>query len=406
MKILFTQESDWLERNPIIQHHLLEIMSLRGHEIRVIDFELLWSHHKYELFSRRKVFEKATRINRKAKITLIRPGILKIPILDYVSVLFSHNKEIKKQILEWAPDVIVGDAILNSYLGARAAKKARIPFVYYWFELMHLLIPVKPLRFVGKLVEKRTLISTDKVLATSENLKMAISKIGYPINNIQVLEVGVAIERYDLTNQGDLIRNQYNIKKDDYLLFFMGWLYKFSGLKEVCLEVHKLNNPNIKLMIVGEGEAYEELKRFQNKYHLENEIILTGQQPFENIPEFLAASDICLLPSYYNETMRDIIPGKVYEYMAAGKPVISTMPPGMLSKFGKDNGVVFVEKPEDSVRMAVELIQKGSYKDLGLKARKYIEAYSWEKIADDFEIILKDSITNKGKKHVTGDRLK
>jgi glycosyltransferase involved in cell wall biosynthesis len=395
VKILFIQESDWLERNPIIQHHLLEIMSLRGHEVRVIDFELLWSHHKYELFSRRKVFEKATRINRDAKITLIRPGILKIPILDYVSVLFSHNKEIKKQLLEWYPDVIVGDAILNSYLGARAAKKACIPFIYYWFELMHLLIPVKPLCFVGEFVEKRTLISTDKVLATSEKLKMAISKIGYPINNIQVLEVGVALERYDLTDHGYLIREQYNIKKDDYVLFFMGWLYKFSGLKEGCLEIYKLNNPKIKLMIVGEGDAYQELREIQNKYNLQQNVIITGQKPFSEIPQYLATADVCLLPSYNNKTMRDIIPGKVYEYMAAGKPVISTKLPGMLSKFGIGNGVVFVEKPEDCISKSIELIENGQCKDLGFKARKYIEKYSWDKIADEFEDILQESIIAK-----------
>ena len=32
MKILITQETDWLKRNPIIQHHLAEMLSLRGAE--------------------------------------------------------------------------------------------------------------------------------------------------------------------------------------------------------------------------------------------------------------------------------------------------------------------------------------------------------------------------------------
>ena len=42
MKILFTQETDWLKRNPVQQHHLAEILSLRGHDTRVIDYELQW----------------------------------------------------------------------------------------------------------------------------------------------------------------------------------------------------------------------------------------------------------------------------------------------------------------------------------------------------------------------------
>jgi len=67
----------------------------------------------------------------------------------------------------------------------------------------------------------------------------------------------------------------------------------------------------------------------------------------------------------------------------------------MVSKFGKDNGVVFVEKPEDSVSKAVELIEKGNCEDLGFKARKYIEKYSWDNIADEFENILQESLIAK-----------
>jgi hypothetical protein len=42
MKILVVQESDWLEKGPHQSHHLMERMSARGHEVRVIDFEIQW----------------------------------------------------------------------------------------------------------------------------------------------------------------------------------------------------------------------------------------------------------------------------------------------------------------------------------------------------------------------------
>ena len=42
MKILLVQESDWLKRNPHQQHHLMERLSLRGHEITVIDYNIDW----------------------------------------------------------------------------------------------------------------------------------------------------------------------------------------------------------------------------------------------------------------------------------------------------------------------------------------------------------------------------
>ncbi len=57
MKILMVQESDWLERNPVHQHHLAEKLSRRGHEIRVIDYEINWREQMATgLFSSRQVF--------------------------------------------------------------------------------------------------------------------------------------------------------------------------------------------------------------------------------------------------------------------------------------------------------------------------------------------------------------
>lgn len=41
MNILPVKETDWLKRNPGQEHHLAEMLPLRGHEIRVIDFKLL-----------------------------------------------------------------------------------------------------------------------------------------------------------------------------------------------------------------------------------------------------------------------------------------------------------------------------------------------------------------------------
>jgi len=86
MKVLFTQETDWLKLGPHQQHHLAEILSLRGHEIRVIDYELLWnSEGKKELYSRRKVFKNVAKIHPEADIAIIRPGFIKLPLLDNIS---------------------------------------------------------------------------------------------------------------------------------------------------------------------------------------------------------------------------------------------------------------------------------------------------------------------------------
>jgi UDP-galactopyranose mutase len=49
-----------------------------------------------------------------------------------------------------------------------------------------------------------------------------------------------------------------------------------------------------------------------------------GQQPYDELPEFLAGWDVCLLPFALNDATRYISPTKTLEYMAAGKPIVST----------------------------------------------------------------------------------
>jgi glycosyltransferase involved in cell wall biosynthesis len=403
MRILFTQETDWLKRNPAQQHHLAEMLSLRGHEIRVIDYEFLWrTQGERELYSRRQVFDNVWKIHPNASITVIRPSIVKVPWLDYVSLLISHSREISRQIKEFTPNVIIGLGILNSYLSARAAKAANIPFIYYWIDVLHRLIPFKPFQVVGAAVENRALKQADKVLVINDKLRDYVLRLGAPAERTQVLRAGIDTRQFNPSADGHAVRKQHGLSEQDTILFFMGWLYNFSGLKEVALQLAKTHNDNLKLLIVGEGDAYEELQSIREKYNLQDRLILTGKKPYQEIPSFIAASDICLLPAHPDEKiMQDIVPIKMYEYMAMKKPVIATKLPGVMKEFGEDNGVVYIDKPEDAGAKALELVQNGAVEKLGSKARNFVERYSWDKITDDFERILEEAIKEKRNERIS-----
>jgi glycosyltransferase involved in cell wall biosynthesis len=394
VKILLVQDTDWLLRGPHQQHHLIERLSLKGHEVRVIDYELLWrTQGKKELRSKRQVFDNVSRFYDGAKVTLIRPGIIKLPWLDYVSSVFSYRKEILHQIEDSCPDVIIGFGILSTYLAMTAARKSKIPFVYYWIDVLHRLIPFKPFHPIARSLESKTLRQADKVLVINEKLKDYVKELGAPPERTQMLRAGIDIERFDPVTKGDTIRQHYGLTRKDIVLFFMGWLYQFSGLKEVASQLAQIDNQNLKLLIVGEGDAYEALQQIREKHNLKNRIILTGKRPYQEIPEFIAASDVCLLPAYPDEKiMQDIVPIKMYEYMAMKKPVIATRLPGVMGEFGEDNGVVYVDKPEDAVARAMELVQSGRIQELGQKARSFVERYSWQSITDEFERILKETV--------------
>jgi len=403
MKILLVQESDWLKRGPHQQHQLADRLSLRGHQIRVIDYQILWRvDSKKQLCSRRQVFNNVSKVLQRAKVTVIRPGIIKIPMMDYLSLIFTHRKEIRRQIKEFSPDVIVGFGILNGYLAVKAARRNNIPFIYYWIDVLHRLIPFKPLHPIAKMVESKALKQANRILAINDKLKDYVIETGASPEHTQVVRAGIDIELFNPPDNGDNVRKQYGLKKDDIVLFFMGWLYHFSGLKEVAQQLAGMKDPRLKLLIVGEGDAYDELERIQDKYNLQDRLILTGKKPYQEIPAFIDASDVCLLPAYPTERiMQDIVPIKIYEYMAMAKPVVSTELPGVIGEFGEDNGVVYVSKPEDVVGKAIGLIQNGSSKELGAKARSFAERYSWGSITDEFEKILEQVVKEKENERIS-----
>src|SRR3972149_8080892 len=248
MRILLLQETDWIKRGPHQQHHLMERMALRGHEIHVIDYEYLWKDNKErEIITGRKEIHGAYKIFPEADIALIRPGMIKIAGLDMASILYFHNKEIKNQIRDWKPDVIVAFGILNAYLGLRLAKKNNIPFVYYLIDHLHTLLSGKFARGVAKQFEKKTLQGADKILVINKGLKDYAVEMGGDINKISVIPAGVDLERFNPQEDGSAIREKYGVKKDEILLFFMGWIYEFSGMKEVAEIISSTDNEKIKL---------------------------------------------------------------------------------------------------------------------------------------------------------------
>lgn len=394
MKILLVQETDWIEKGPLQQNHLMERLSLRGHEICVIDYEILWkTHGKQELLSKREVFKNMSRVYEGANITLIRPPLIKIPHLDYISLIFSRKREIDRQIKEFNPDVIIGLQILTPFIAMKAAKKNNIPFIYYWTDVYHTQIPFKPYQPIGKYIEKKILKDSDRVIVINEKLKDFVVKMGSDPKKTHVEKAGIDFSRFDPEINGEKVREKYGIKKGDILLFFVGWLYDFGGLKEIATELSKIKDekPNIKLLIVGEGDAFNDLQMLREEHHLNNQVILTGKQPYEKVPDFMSAADICLLPAYPAEKMmQEIVPIKTYEYMAMKKPVITTKLPGVMKEFGEDHGVIYVDKPEDTLDKAIELIESETIKEYGSKARKFVEKYNWDNVVNDFEAILEE----------------
>lgn len=391
MKILVIQETDWIKRGPHNTHHLMERLSAKGHEIRVIDYEVLWSdlRNSHNLIPKRQVFSNYHKIINDGNITVIRPSFIRIPILNYISLVYTHKKEIERQIDEFKPDLIfnVGN-LLNGYIARKLAKKNNIPTVFYVMDVIHKLVPEKCFQPFAYYIEKINVKNSEHVVSVNEGLREYTISMGAKEENTFVIKTGVDFSLFNVDYDGSEIRRKYRINEDEIVLFFMGWLYPFSGLDELVIDLSGCPNNKVKLLILGEGELEEVLRNTVKNYGIEEKVIIVNWQPYKEVPKYIAAADICLLPAYDNLTMKYIVPIKIYEYMAMGKPVIATNLYGLQKEFGSDSGVLYVNSPRDVLSKVNYLIENHKLDENKIKVLKFVEKNNWDNITTEFENLL------------------
>jgi len=401
MNILVIQESNWIAKGPHQSHHLMERLVSRGHEVRVIDFDIVWRNNpERRILSPRLEITAPPKVIPEATITVIRPAIVQLPILEYLSLLYTHRKEIIHQLDTFKPDVVIGFGILNARIAISQCRARNIPFVYYIIDELHRLVPQPFFQGYARSIESENMERSDLILSINEGLREYTISMGAAPEKTRVIRAGIDLAWLQTADR-EKKRKELGIKPDDIVLFFMGWLYEFSGLLEVARAIG-VQDPggNLRLLAVGEGELWDPLQQMKAMDGMNDRIITVGWQPYATIPDFLAASDICILPAKNNEIMRNIVPIKMYEYMAAGKPVIATKLPGLMKEFGHDNGVVYVDSPEVTVATAIELANNGQHEKWGQRSRRFIEPNDWRSITNDFESTLESIIPNRNESGV------
>jgi glycosyltransferase involved in cell wall biosynthesis len=393
MKILVVQESDWVKRGPHQQHHLMERLAHQGHEIRVIDFDILWRENADPpLVSGRSEFTAMPKVIPDGKITVIRPPILQVPVLEYVSLVYTHRQEIRRQLDEFRPDIVIGLGILNAHLAISLCHKRGIPFVYYVIDELHKLVRQPYFQKLACSIEKWNCRTADFVLTINEGLREYTREMGAPEEKTQVIRAGIDMDWMSHADRKKK-RNELGLEDSDVVLFFMGWLYEFSGLRELAQELASPDAPaNVKLLVVGKGELWDYLNAMKEMQGMADKIITVSWQPYDTIPDFIAAGDICIVPAHDNGIMRNIVPIKIYEYMAAGKPVIATSLYGIVREFGVDHGVVYIKKPEEILTRVAELSEASVRSEHGAKSRKFVESNDWAMLVDGFKSVLANTI--------------
>jgi glycosyltransferase involved in cell wall biosynthesis len=166
---------------------------------------------------------------------------------------------------------------------------------------------------------------------------------------------------------------------------FVGSLKPWHGLSVLIEAFHQLQQeePTSRLLIVGDGPERAKLSGDIERRGLQSAIELTGSVPPDQIPARLASMDVAVAP-YLPLTPFYFSPLKMFEYMAAGLPVVASRIGQITRVIQNDiNGVLF--SPGDALDLAAALKSLRNDPEkrirLGREARKSVlQKHTWQQV--------------------------
>ena len=110
-----------------------------------------------------------------------------------------------------------------------------------------------------------------------------------------------------------------------------------------------------------------------------------GMKPYEALPAYLAGWDVAMLPFARNDATRFISPTKTPEYLAAGRPVVSTSVRDVVRPYGEQGMVRIADTPEAFVRAVEAALVEGKPPEV---AERYIKQLSWDRTWSEMNALL------------------
>jgi glycosyltransferase involved in cell wall biosynthesis len=184
-----------------------------------------------------------------------------------------------------------------------------------------------------------------------------------------------------------------DLQSDTFRVTYAGAIRATNDVTGI-LDAAKLlqSHKDIQFLIYGEGNMTDGIRRKIEKDDIAN-VKLKGFIERKYIPYLLSKSSVNLLnysPVKYNWS-RGCSSNKLFEYMASGKPVLSTVKTGhsIIEKYRC--GIELTEATPEALASAIAAIRNmppDEYRRLGENARKGAEDFDYAKLAGKLEMVI------------------
>jgi glycosyltransferase involved in cell wall biosynthesis len=155
--------------------------------------------------------------------------------------------------------------------------------------------------------------------------------------------------------------------------------FGFFGVLDERFDIELISNvakakPDWHFVLIGPVVKIDpaDLPRMENIHYL-------GGKNYQELPQYLAGWDVAIIPFAMNESTRYISPTKTPEYLAAGKPVISTPIRDVVSPYGENKLVSIAANAGEFIRHGEAILKKKNAKNWLNEVDAFLAGNSWDR---------------------------
>jgi len=319
-------------------------------------------------------------------------------VLDYLS--FAHSAFWAGLFQDFDIVVATSPQFFTTWTGWALSKAKKKPWIFelrdLWPESIKTVGAMKQGRAIEWLesIELGLYRSCDRVVAVTDAFKENLISRGIAPEKIEVVTNGSNMELFFPREKDGEIVKRYGLE-GKFVVGYIGTHGMAHSLDFVVNALTRVDDPEIVFLFIGDGAMKEEVVAQAKKLELTNALFL-DPIPKEEVPRYLSCLDLSLAPLKRSDTFKTVIPSKIFEASAMGKPTLLGVE-GQAQRIIETYGAGLCFEPENEDDFIGKLYRLKNDASLYSKAQKgcmeLAKSFDRRRLARKMYDILKETVS-------------
>ncbi len=229
-----------------------------------------------------------------------------------------------------------------------------------------------------------------KLVVINNYIKERFLKLGFSEENILVSPDAVDLEKFFEIKKEEA-RKKLGLSQDKKMVLYWGNFKSWKGVDTLAEAARFL--PELSIYLIG-GTKDSDIERIKNKVRGLNNVLVEGFKDQSEAPYYMASADVLVLPNTAHDENSQYFtsPLKLFEYMAAEKPIVASDLPSLREIIDAESAIFFTPDDPQSLAESIRSIidDGGRASKISKNARMKVENYTWIKRAQDLKNFIKN----------------